>query len=153
MITNLSNRKDDSAGQSSKQREIAALLREFDTRIQASLNVSMPPEMADRLEAMVVAVPGISKRDVVLTGVEVLLEACEKAPQETRSLLKIGAFDSRGRVNLTVKAPMDLDERLTKFVNQSPGVSRRDVAMSAIDLVLAECEKINGGPFPALTEK
>jgi hypothetical protein len=149
-IATLTARKDDPPDLPAKQREIRALIQKFDTRVQATLSLSMPPEMADRLATLIVGVPGISKRDVVLTGIDVLLTACEKAPQETRSLLKIGAFDSRGRVSLTVKAPLDLDERLTKFVNQSPGVSRRDVAVSAIDLVLAECEKINGGPFPPI---
>jgi hypothetical protein len=130
------------------QAEIKNLMRTYDSRVQVSLGVSMPPEMADRLADLIIAVPGISRRDLVLTGVEMILQTCEKAPDQIGTLLKIGTFESRGKVTGAVKCPPELDERLTRFVNSVPGVSRRDVTVAAIDLMLAKCERINGGPFP-----
>ena len=107
----------------------------------------MQPEMADRLAGLIAAVPGLTKRDVVLTGLSLVLEACEEAPERALQILRIGAFESRGKVSLGVNVPLDLDHRLGEFVARTPGVSRRDVAMAGIDLVISRCEKINGGPF------
>jgi hypothetical protein len=130
------------------QDEIKNLMRTYESRVQVSLGVSMPPEMANRFDNLIAAIPDVSRRDFVLTGVEIILQTCEKKPDQTNSLLKLGAFESRAKVNRAVKSPPELDERLTRFVNSLPGVSRRDVAVAAIDLMLTKCERINGGPFP-----
>lgn len=109
----------------------------------------IPPEMADRLGNLIAAVPALKKRDVVLTGLEEILEVCEQSMEQPPAALKLGAFESRGRTSFGFRLPIALDERLTNFVNCHPGVSRRDVALAGIDLFLRKCEVINGGPFPS----
>lgn len=143
----LVGRKDQNTEHLAKQREMLGLFRTFDSRVQAMLSVSTPPEMADRLECLVAAVPGISKRDVVLTGIQSMLEACERAPDDVLQILKVGAFKSRGKVTFGVSVPMDLDERLGSLVKTRDRLSRRDVALAGIDFVISKCEQINGGPF------
>jgi hypothetical protein len=114
------------------QDEIRNLMRTYESRVQVSLGVSMPPEMADRLQDLIIAVPGISRRDLVLTGVEIIMQTCEKSPDQIGAMLKIGAFESRAKVTGSVKSPPELDERLTRFVNSVPGVSRRDVTVGRV---------------------
>ena len=68
--------------------------------------------MDDRLKGLISTSLGISKRDVVLNGIQWVLDACEKTPQDTAAALRVGAYKTRYRVALIVTVPVDLDDRL-----------------------------------------
>jgi hypothetical protein len=152
-ITSLVGRKIDDRAKA-KQQAILSLFRTYDARVQADLSVAMPGELADRLDRFIAAVPGITKRNVVLTGVELFLEACESNPGLAPQMLKDVGFESRGKVSLCSKIPLALDERLARFVAVHGSISRRAAAAAGMNLLLSKCEELNGGPFvaPGLSE-
>jgi hypothetical protein len=147
-ITSLVGRKNEDTARA-KQQAILSLFRNYDARVQADLSVAMPGELADRLDRLIAAVPGITKRNVVLTGVELFLEACENNPESAPQMLKNVGFEARGKVSLCSKIPLALDERLSRFVAAHGSISRRAVAAAGMNLLLSKCEHINGGPFVA----
>jgi hypothetical protein len=132
-----------------KQQAILSLLRTYDARVQADLSLAMPSHLADRLDRLIAKVPGITKRNVALTGVEMFLEICENSPELASQMLKDVGFEARGKVSLTSKIPLALDERLARFIAAHSGISRRAAAAAGMNLVLTRCEEINGGPFVA----
>lgn len=129
-----------------KQQALLGMFGTYEARVQADLSLAMPPDLASRLEGLMAAVPGTPKRSVVLTGVELLIETCEKDPGLAQQLVKAAGLHSRGKVCLSVKIPLDLDEQLSKFL-ASNGISRRAAAAAGINLVVSKCEQVNGGPF------
>jgi predicted DNA-binding protein len=142
-----SNRKDRDSVEQVKQQEITKLIRVFESRVTTNGATMIPPELAERLENLVSAVQVFVKRDVVLTGLSRILEICERSPGQIVPELKLGAFKSRGQTSIGFRVPLDLDDRLTKLVSSRPGLSKRDVVMAGLDLILSECEKVNGGLF------
>jgi hypothetical protein len=148
-LSALIGRRDEVPGQSSKQQEIAKLIRLYDFRVTASAGTMVPPQLAERLTNLVNAIPLFAKRDVVLTGLAKILEICERTPGQPVPELKLGNFRSRGQTSLGFRVPLDLDQRLTDLINGRSGVSKRDVIVAGIDLILSECEALNGGPFPS----
>jgi hypothetical protein len=113
----------------------------------------VPPELTERLTNLVTAVPLFARRDVVLTGLTRIFEICEQAPGQFVPELKLGAFKCRGQTSLGYRAPLEMDRRLTQLINSLPGVSKRDVIVAGLDLILTQCEAINGGPFPSANRK
>jgi hypothetical protein len=114
---------------------------------------SMQTRLAERLQNLVNAVPSLTNRVVILTGMAAVLEQCEQAPDLVDSTLKLGSYESRATVSLNLRIPAELDERLTKLIKSHPKLKRRDVAAAGLDWILARCEAANGGlftPNPAL---
>lgn len=133
-----------------RQSEIRNVFYDFHSRVQASLGVGLPPPLADRIDRLIGAVPGISKKAIVATGVLMILEMYEGSPEKFSQIVKARASQTKGRVALCVSIPLELHERLAKFISTVGNISQRDVAVAGIDLALSKCEALNGGPFPAL---
>jgi hypothetical protein len=147
-LSNLvSGRSDDREARTTRQ-ELEKLIRTFDNRVQVPFGAAVYPGIAERLANFGNAVPSIPKRDIILTALHEILEVCEGAPDRAIEALKIGCFESRGKVNLSTKITLEMDERLNRLLKILPGVSRRQVVEAGLDLVLSRCETINGGPFP-----
>jgi hypothetical protein len=152
-ISNLMGRKDVTPDQLAKQQEFAKLIRIYDFRITAPSGAMVPPGLSERLANVVAALPQFAKRDVVLTGLVMILEICERSPGQAVPELKLGGFKSRGQTSLGFRAPLELDRRLTNLISSLSGVSKRDVIVAGLDLILTKCEALNGGPFPATQDQ
>jgi len=152
-ISGLISRKDEMQSQAAKQNDISKLIRIYDCRVTASTGAMVPAEMAERLSNLITALPEYAKRDVVLTGLTMILEICERTPKQPALELRLGAFKSRGQTSLGLRSPLELDRRLTKVVQSFPGVSKRDVIVAGLDLILTKCETINGGPFASTQDQ
>jgi hypothetical protein len=148
-LSALVGKKNDDLDQLTKRQEIAKLIRIYDFRITAPAGAMVPPELSERLTNLASAVPEYTKRDVILTGLTMILEICEHSPGKTAPELKLGGFKCRGQASLGFRTPVELDQRLTKVINSLPDISKRDVIVAGLDLILAQCEAINGGPFPS----
>jgi len=146
-ISTLMGRKNEAPDAQANQQEIVKLIQVYECRVTAPCGVMVPPDMADRLTNLVNALPSFAKRDVALTGLTRILEICEQAPGQTVAELKRGAFKCRGQISLGFRVPVDLDQRLTQLIKSLPGISKRDVIVAGLDLILSKCEAINGGPF------
>jgi hypothetical protein len=123
------------------------LIGVYDSRVTAQGSAMVPPEMAERLEHFLITFPSFGKREIILAGLAKILDVCERSPGQAVPELKLGAFKCRGQTSLGFRVPLDLDQRLTSVLNSLPRVSRRDVLVAGIDLILTKCEAINGGPF------
>lgn len=143
----LLGRKGSDPSQSGLDIEIAKLIRVFDCRVNASGSTLIPAELDQRLTNLMSRIPGFSRKDVVLTGLDQLLEICERTPGCPVPELKLGSFKSRGQTSLGFRIPLDLDTRLTGLLRSLPSISKRDVIVAALDLILTQCEALNGGPF------
>jgi hypothetical protein len=147
-LSSLIGRKNEEPAQLAKCQEISRLIQVYDFRVTAPLGAMVPPDLAERLTNLITAAPDLSKRDVVLTGLARILDICERTPTRPVPELKLGTFKCRGQTSLGFRAPLDVDRRLTQFISSLPGISKRDVIVAGLDLILTECETINGGPFP-----
>jgi hypothetical protein len=145
--TGLVGAKNEDPALKTKQREIQQLIRTFENRVQVPFGSAVFPELAERLDSLLKVVPTLSKKEVIITALDHILELCETAPERAIENLKIGAFESRGKVNLTTKIPVEMDERLTRLIKRFPEISRRQIAEAGLDLLLSKCETANGGPF------
>lgn len=146
-ISALVGSKSDGPDQFTKQQEFSKLIRTYEFRVTAASGAMVPPDLSDRLANVVAVIPHFAKRDVILTGLVMILEICEKSPGQAVPELKLGRFKSRGQSSLGFRVPLELDRRLTNLISSLPGVSKRDVIVAGLDLVLTKCEAINGGPF------
>jgi hypothetical protein len=142
-------RRNEEPANLAKRLEIEKLIQVYECRVSAPSGAMVPPNLAERLTNLVAAVPTFSKRDVVLTGLVKILDICDRSPGRAVPELRLGTFKCRGQTSLGFRAPMDLDRRLTEVTNSIPEISKRDVIVAGLDLILAECEAINGGPFPS----
>ena len=146
-ISALVGRKGEGPDQSTKQQEFSKLIQSYDFRVTAPSGAMVPPDLSERLANVVAALPQFAKRDVILTGLVMILEICERSPGQAVPELKLGGFKSRGQSSLGFRAPLELDRRLTNLISSLSGVSKRDVIVAGLDLILTKCEAINGGPF------
>jgi hypothetical protein len=148
-ISGLVGRKDDASDQQTKRLEIAKLIRIYDSRVTAGVATLIPADVAERLSDFISEMRAYAKRDVALTGLVQLMDVCEPAPGQRVPELKLGAFDSRAQTPLGFRIPMDLDDRLARLLRSLPGIRKRHIISAALDLILTQCESINGGPFPS----
>jgi len=145
----LTGRKDEEPAKLAKEQEFARMIRVFDSRVTAHASILIPADLAERLSGFINEMPAFSKRDVGLTGLVELMEICEHAPGQRVPELKLGSFESRAQSSFGFRIPMEMEARLRKLLRSLPGVTKRQVICAGLDLILAQCEAINGGPFPS----
>ena len=148
-ISALMGRKNEEPASLAKKQEIAKLIRVYDSRVTACATTSISADLAERLSNFVNEMPTLAKRDVGLTGLVQLMEICERSPGQRVPELKLGSFESRAQTSFGVRMPMELEERLRKLLRSLPGVTKRHVISAGLDLILSQCEQLNGGPFPS----
>ena len=129
-----------------KRQGILKLIRTFPTDEATEFNGTIPSELADRLRQLCIAI-SVSKRDAILTGIDVILSRV-KSPDQLRTMTyKCRASQLRRMATLIVGMPTAMEQRLTTLLKCAPGITSSDLMIVGLNDLLDECESTYGGAF------